>query len=243
MTNDYQQERLAKMMGQMPQYEGQGYDDVIATVDFTVSDHPNPKKARKKNIKMAIKALKPLKRPLFFLGYRRQKGHQCVCDGTNCINADYGDLFDTHFRDPYTKEIRPFRPWTGVVPGKGRQMSGTYCPQHMKLYDNLLEWLEVEEAEADPGFFTRMAKKGVAFVPIKKSEKKAEHPLIVKYTQVFIEAQKDGLPILHYSNPITGENDITMLVFDARVLALTMPTGTTLSTAEMQNYQNTAEQV
>lgn len=113
----------------------------------------------------------------------------------------------------------------------------------MKLYDNLLEWLEVEEAEADPGFFSRMAKKGVAFVPIKKSEKKPEHPLIVKYTQVFIEAQKDGLPILHYSNPITGENDITMLVFDARVLALTMPTGTTLSTAEMQNYQNNSDQV
>mgnify|MGYP004168593481 CR=1 FL=1 len=54
MTNDYQQERLAQMMAQMPQHKGMEYDDVVATVDFTVSDHPNPKKARKKNIKKAI---------------------------------------------------------------------------------------------------------------------------------------------------------------------------------------------
>ena len=46
----------------------------------------------------------------------------------------------------------------------------------------------------------------------------------VKWTPVFIEAQKDGIQIVHYTNPITGENDITMLVFDNRTLAATAPT-------------------
>ena len=69
---------------------------------------------------------------------------------------------------------------------------------------------------------------GVKFVPIKKSPKKEEHPLIVKWTPAFIEAQRDGLPVIHYKNPVTGENDITMIVFDNRVLANTMPQNTSL---------------
>jgi len=244
MTSDYQQQRLAEMMGQLPQHKGQEYDDVVAAVDFSLSTHPNPKKARKQNIKKAMKALEPMKRPLWFFGYRRQKGSQCVVDGTNCMQADYGDLFDQYHRDPNTLKVSPFRPWTGVLPGKGRQLGGTYCPQHMMLYHNLMEWLEQEESEADPNFFSRMAKKGVAFVPIKRAEKKPEHPMIVKYTPVFIEAQKDGIPIVHYRNPITGENDITMLVFDNRVLQSTAPSGATLnSSLDMAQFYNVVEEM
>ena len=55
---DFQQERLAQMMSQMPQHKGADYDDVVATVDFSVSDHPNPEKARKKNIKKKKKRKK-----------------------------------------------------------------------------------------------------------------------------------------------------------------------------------------
>jgi len=222
-------------MGQLPQHKGQQYDDVVATVDFALSTHPNPKKARKQNIKNAIKALTPMKRPLWFFGYKRNKGHQCVVDGTSCMQADY--------RDPYTLQVAPFRPWTGVLPGKGRQLGGTYCPQHMMLYHNLMEWLEQEESEADPNFFSRMAKKGIAFVPIKRGEKVPEHPMIVKYTPVFIEMQKDGIPMYHYRNPMTGENDITMVVFDNRVLQATAPTGNKLSTMDMAKYHEVVEQM
>lgn len=250
MSNDFQQQRLAQMMAQQPQYKGQEYDDVVATVDFTLSEHPNPKKARRKNIKNAIKALKPMKRPFWFFGYRRSKGHQCVCDGTNCTGADYGDLFDQYHRDPYTLKVEPFRPWTGVLPGKGRQLPGTYCPQHMMLYHNLMEWMEQEEAEADPNFFQRMAKKGVAFVPIKKAAKKPEHPLIVKYTPVFMEMQKDGIPMMHFTSPGcpncghgAGQQDLTIPVFDNRVLQATAPTGNTLSTMDMAKYHQVVEEM
>ena len=233
--NDFKEQRLLQMMAQMPQHGNDEYDEVIATVDFKLSEHPNPDKARRKNIKNAIKALKPMKRKFFF-GYRRFKPHECVVDGTNCANSDYGDLFDQYFRDPHTLQVTPFKPWTGVLPGKGRQLNGTYCPQHMMLYHKLMEWLEVEEAKADPNFFERMAKKGVAFIPVKRGPPKEEHPLIVKWTPAFIEAQKDGLPIVHYTNPITGENDITMIVFDNRVLQTTAPTGTTLKSMDMARY-------
>ena len=91
--------------------------------------------------------------------------------------------------------------------------------------------------------FSSLAKKGVAFVPVKKGEKKEEHPMIVKYTPVFLEAQKDGIPVMHFRNPITGQNDITMLVFDNRVLQSTAPTGTTLSSMDMAQYHQVVEQM
>jgi len=59
-----------------------------------------------------------------------------------------------------------------------------------------------------------------------------------------MEAQKDGIPIVHYRNPITGDNDITMLVFDNRVLQATMPSDNTLSsTMDMAKYHQVVEQM
>jgi len=243
---------MINMMGQTPQYADEtGYDDVIATVDFTVSEHPNPKKARRQNIKQAIKLLKPTKRAFFsprrywFGGkYAYVKPFQCAIDGTNCTNADYGDLFDQYFRDPYTMKISPFHAWTGGIVGRGRKLPSTLCPQHMMLYHKLIGWMEQDDAESDPGIFSRLAKRGVALVPIKRhKEETQEHPLIVKWTPIFIEAQKDNIQIIHYKNPITGENDITMLVFDNRVLQASAPTGTKLSSMDMAQYHQVIEQM
>ena len=57
----------------------------------------------------------------------------------------------------------------------------------------------------------------------------SEFNLMVKWEQAFIEAQKDGIPIVHYKNPITGENDITMIVFDNRILQSTIERANTIS--------------
>ena len=248
---DFQQQRMIQMMGQMPQHGEGDYNDMVATVDFALSEHPNPKKARRQNIKRAIKALKPTKRKFFspkrywFGGkFAYVKPFQCAVDGMNCTNCDYGDLFDQYFRDPYSMQVVPFKAWSGVFKNKGRQLDSTLCPQHMMLYHNLQEWLEQEDAEADPNVFTRLAKRGVAFVPIKRSrEEETEHPLIVKWTPVFIEAQKDGIPIQHYTNPVTGENDLTILIFDNRLLQVTAPTGTKLGSMDMAQYHQVIEQM
>ena len=171
------------------------------------------------------------------------KPHQCVIDGSNCMGADYGDLFDPVFPRPSnnaSKEVPTVEP--GVLPGKGRQLNGTYCPQHLMLYHKLMEWIELEEAESDPGFFSRLKKRS-CFRSCKAWPEEEEHPLIVKWTPAFIEAQKDGLPIVHYKNPITGENDITMIVFDNRVLQNATPTGTVLKNMDMANYHQVIEEM
>ena len=74
-----------------------------------------------------------------------------------------------------------------------------------------------------------MKKKGVAFVPvIKKKSTTPTHPLIEKWTPVFEEARKDGIQIQHYQNPETGENDLTFLIFDNRLLKVKKAQGTSL---------------
>ena len=48
------------------------------------------------------------------------------------------------------------------------------------------------------------------------------HPLITKYEPFFAEISEDarssdGISMLHYTNPVTGENDITTITFDMRM--------------------------
>jgi hypothetical protein len=237
------EDRMANLMGGLPQNRNVDWDAVMPVIEFEFSVNPDPVKARKENIKRAKKTLKPTKRLTGFFGYRYSgTPFRCVITGVDCRQMDYGDLFNQYFRDPSTMQPRPFRPWTGVLEGSGRQLNGTYCPQAMQLYHLLQEWLEQEAQENERGFFKAMKKKGVKFVPIKKGPKKEEHPLIVKWTPAFIEAQRDGLPIIHYKNPVTGDNDITMIVFDNRILANTMPQNTTLgSNMSVEQYYKMVE--
>ena len=75
-----------------------------------------------------------MKRPFWFFGYRRSKDISVSVTAQIAQVQNYGDLFDQYHRDPYTMQVKPFRPWTGVLPGKGKQLEGTYCPQHLMLY-------------------------------------------------------------------------------------------------------------
>ena len=149
MTNE---DRMSALMGQLPQNRGLDWDAVMPVIEFTFSTHADPVRARKQNIKKAMKTLRPTKRITGFFGYKFANApFRCVITGVDCRNMDYGDLFNQYFRDPSTMQARPFRPWTGVIEGKGRQLNGTYCPQAMQLYHLLQEWLEQEEQENERG--------------------------------------------------------------------------------------------
>ena len=167
MSASFHEERMLKMMEQLPQNSEEGYNAVIPIVEWEFSQTGDPTKDRRRNIKNAIKALKPVKRwfavpgwgMLPLLGRTQWKyadGNRCVIDGVDCSTLDYGDLWTEYFVDKSTGAIRPFRPWSGVLPGRGTQLSGTYCPQHMQLYHLLMQWVEQEAAESDKGFFKRM---------------------------------------------------------------------------------------
>ena len=236
---DYHEERMLRLLEGLPQNDSDGYNAVVPVVDFEFSQTGDPVKDRRKNIKRAIKALSPVKRwfslPLIGSRWRYVDGHRCVIDGANCEKLTYGVLFDKYFKDRGTGQLRAFRPWSGVLPGKGSQMSGTYCPQHMQLYDHLAEWLEQEAAESDHGFFKSMKKKGVTFVPVKQTLKSKGTPMYEKWNEAFIEAKKDGIPITYFRDPTTNEVVLTVLSFHSSILKEKFTHGNTISGSEYTN--------
>ena len=130
----FQDERMLKMMEQLPQNKETGYNAVVPIVEWEFSQTGDPIKDRKKEHQKCHKSIEtrqalvcsPRFRVHTILGRAQWKysdGNRCVIDGADCSALDYGELWDEYFRDPATGAIRPFRPWTGVLPGKGTQLS------------------------------------------------------------------------------------------------------------------------
>ena len=219
----------------------------VPKVNFYPSRNPDPRKARKQDIKQARKLLTPTKRawynPLRWIWGRKfrynRQTNLCVVDGCNCEELikydnlyakicdeeDGKSLWDLYWRNPVTQTPEPFVAREQVT--NGRKMKGTYCPEHLHLYHLLCKW----ESEADKDHsktklgMKEMVKKGVSTVavPISIIKKKDNTPeMLKKYEPFFVELEKDsksqpGISLLHYKNPETGINDVTMIVFDLRL--------------------------
>ena len=220
---------------------------VVPKVNFYPSRHTDPRKARKQDIKQARNLLTPTKRSVFNplrwvwgMKYRyNRQSNLCVIEGCNCeelikydnLYAKITDeetgqsLWDLYWRNPVTQSPEPFIAREKVT--NGAKMKGTYCPEHLHLYHLLCKW----ESESDKDHsqtktgMKEMVKKGVSSVavPISIVKKKDNTPeLLKKYEPFFIQLEKDsktygGISLLHYKNPETGMNDVTMIVFDLRL--------------------------
>jgi len=219
----------------------------VPKVNFYPSRNPHPHKARKKDMRQAYRLLRPAKRhplnPLRWvwgLKHRYNKqSHVCVVDGCDCEKLIQHDnlyeritdeengrsLYEMYWRNPITGEPQAFIAKEKVT--GGRSMRGTYCPEHLHLYHLLCKWEEEEERERrdNPSSVRDRVRRGVSTVAIPASivKKKDEDPqFLKKYEPFFAELEKDskrhsGINILHYSNPVTGLNDVTMVVFDLRI--------------------------
>ena len=220
----------------------------VPKVNFYPSRHPDPRKARKYDIKQAYRLLKPTKRSLFdprrWIGstyrYAKDSGTCCV-DGCNVkeliqydnLYARISDeetgvsLWELYWQNPVTHEPEAFVAHTGVT--SGRPIKATYCPEHLHLYHLLCTWEEQEEREEEmlPSRFRDKVKKGVSIVTVPVStligDNQQHMPeMLTKYEPFFDQLQIDskktsGISLMHYKNPETGLNDVTMIVFDLRM--------------------------
>lgn len=219
----------------------------VPKVNFYPSRHPDPRKARKQDIRSARRLLTPTKRkwysPLRWIWGRKyrynRQSNLCVIDGCDCeelikydnLYAKITDevsgksLWEMYWKNPVTNAPEAFVAREQVT--NGRKMKGTYCPEHLHLYHLLCKW----ESDADKDHnktsmgMKEMVKKGVSTVavPIAVVKKKDNTPeLLKKYEPFFMQLEKDskaynGINLLHYKNPETGINDVTMIVFDLRL--------------------------
>jgi hypothetical protein len=189
----------------------------VPKVNFYPSRHPDPRKARKQDIRQARKLLRPTKRSLFnplrwIWGHKYRYNRQsnlCVIDGCNCEELIKYDnlyskicdeesgksLWEMYWRNPVTQTPEAFVAREQVT--NGRKMKGTYCPEHLHLYHLLCKW----ESEADKDHnktrtgMKEMVKKGVSTVavPISIVKKKDNTPeFLKKYEPFFVELEKDS---------------------------------------------------
>jgi hypothetical protein len=172
--------------------------------------------------------------------YRYNKqSHVCVVDGCDCANLiqydnlyakicdeDTGEsLWDLYWKNSVTGEPEAFVAREKI--SSGRKMRGTYCPEHMHLYHLLVKW-EAEEdkiSESNPRRLRDRVKKGVSIVTVPITAIKKNDPtpeMLKKYEPFFAELEKDsrktkGINIQYYTNPMTNQNDITIVSFDLRI--------------------------
>jgi hypothetical protein len=137
-------------------------------------------------------------------------------------------LWDMYWQNPVTGEPEAFIAREGVT--SGRKMRATYCPEHLHLYHLLCRWEEQEDKEDEmkPSRFRDKVKQGVSIVTVPVAAMAGViasgpvHPLITKYEPFFAEISADarksnGINMQHYTNPVSGENDITTITFDMRM--------------------------
>lgn len=219
----------------------------VPKVNFYPSRHPDPNKARRKDIKQAYRLLTPSKRSILnplrlFFGRKFRYDKQssmCVVDGCDCATLIQYDnlyakicdedtgitLWELYWQNPVTGQAEAFVAKEKVT--NGRKMKGTYCPEHMHLYHLLCKW-EAEEdkiREANPRRLRDQVKKGVSVVtvPVASLKKKDPTPeMLQKYEPFLDELIRDskktnGITITHYTNPMTNRNDITTITFDLRI--------------------------
>ena len=218
----------------------------VPKVNFYPSTHGDARKARRKDIKQAYRLLKPAKRsavsPLRWVGnkYRYDKDTgTCVIDGCNCAaliqhdnlymricDEDSGrSLWEMYWQNPVTGQPEAFIARDKVTSGK--KMRGTYCPEHLHLFHLLNKWEAEEDKqnEMNPNRLRDKVKRGVSIVTVPVSAVKQKDPqpaMLTKYEPFFAELERDagktkGISILHYKNPETNVNDVTMVVFDLRI--------------------------
>ena len=219
----------------------------VPKVNFYPSRHPDPRKARKQDIKQAYRLLRPTKRHflnpwrLFFqrkYRYAKDTG-TCVVDGCDCAelikienlyakicDEDTGkSLWEMYWQNPITGEPEAFVARENVT--SGRKLRGTYCPEHLHLYHLLVKWEKEQEKmdEANPRRLRDRVKQGVSMVTVPVAsvvKKDPTPPMLEKYEPFFAQLQKDanktdGITIIHHANQLTGLNDVTMVVFDLRI--------------------------
>ena len=107
----FHEERMLKMMEQLPQNDSEvGYNAVIPVVEWEFSNTGDPIKDRRRNIKKALKALRPERRWFAIPGFvfipiiggarfrYSNNTTRCVVTGSDCSALSYGDLWDQKVR-------------------------------------------------------------------------------------------------------------------------------------------------
>jgi len=211
----------------------------IPKVNFYPSNHANPKKARRADIRQAYKLLAPTKRSIFsprrywFGGKYAFVGDAtrcCVdgCDIDELLRAagnvyemikdeDTGEsLYDVYFKDPVTGAPQAFQAREKVT--GGRLLRATYCPEHLHLYHLLTKWERAEQEEESGSTSSLKTKlnKGVSMVTVPVTGfamKDNTPPQLAPYEPFFNMLKQDNIPVVRIKDAMKRDKQV-IVIFD-----------------------------
>jgi len=211
----------------------------IPKVNFYPSNHPNPKKARRADIRQAYKLLAPTKRSIlsprryWFGGKYAFVGDatRCVVDGCDIDellraagnvydmikDEDTGEsLYDLYFKDPVTGAPQAFQAREHVT--SGRLLRGTYCPEHLHLYHLLTKWEKAEQEEESGTTSSLKTKlnKGVSMVTVPVTGfamKDNTPPQLAPYEPFFNMLKQDNIPVVRIKDAMKRDKQV-IVIFD-----------------------------
>jgi hypothetical protein len=238
----------AQQRAEMASAGSQGIDDadLVPTVEIKLKSNPkNPSKARRQNIKMLRKALRP---PNYNLGlfkvYRYNAAHECACCGVDIRRFLEGDNAYAHITDERTglslADIYWFdedtgqakKPFARTHGDHGDEMNSTLCPAHLHIFHTLKSLVQEQELAEDG--FSKIASKGTRFMKVpgmsaltrgSQPKNRSTVQSLQKYEPFFAMIHKDaeyskGVSISQHPNPITGVADLVTVTFDLRALQI-----------------------
>jgi len=259
----------SQQRAEMASAGSQGIDSdeaIIPTVEVKLKTNPkNPVKARKQNIKILRKALRP---PSYNLGlfkvYRYNAGHECACCGVDVRRFLEGDNAYAHLTDEKTglsladiywfdeETGKPRKPFARTHGDHGDELKSTYCPAHLHIFHTLKSLLQEHEMEKE-GFFLKPVSKGTKFMKVpgiggltngfRSSKNRSTPESIKKYEPFFKMVQQDashskGVKVNQYENPISGVVDIVTVSFDLRILQTETAENRMQQMMQFQQQQN-----
>ena len=221
---------------------GEKTESFVPTVEIKLKTNPkNPRKARKQNIKMLRKSLRP---PRYNFGlfrvYRYNAAHECACCGVDIRRFIEGDNAYAHIVDDDTNmslsDIYWFDEDTGNAKKPharshgdiGDELNSTLCPAHLHIYHTLKKILMEEQLENEG--ITRPVSRGTKFLRVAglssaKVQNRSTNESLLKYEPFFRMVQQDvqhqkGISMNQHPNPITGVADLVTITFDLRALQI-----------------------
>ena len=240
MLKSQQRAEMANTGSQLPGDESESF---VPTVEIKLhTNSKNPRKARKKNIKMLRKALRP---PRYWFGffsiYRYNAAHECACCGADIRRFIEGSdnayahiidedtrmsLADIYWFDEETGQ--PRKPHARTHGDIGDELNSTLCPAHLHIFHTLKK-LQQEEMLQSEGL-SRPTSMGTKFLRVPglsapKTRNRSTTESLLKYEPFFKMIQSDtqhqkGITMVQHPNPVSGVADLVTVTFDLRALQI-----------------------